>query len=181
MISRQTPTTSNITSVLRVCVCVCVGVGVLAVLIVSVFLDNIDCERASQFRENREPFCQTFLATFRLLKDWRLLALIPLTLYSGFEQSFLSGEYTKVGPPRPPLSPTPQRKRSERLFLRNSVSLQNYVTCALGIHYVGFVMMCFGAANSVCSFLFGRLARYTGRLALVCLGKLTGNSSFRLP
>lgn len=75
----------------------------LAVLIVTVFLDNIDWERASQFREKREPFCQTFLATFRLLKDWRLLALIPLTLYSGFEQSFLSGEYTKAGPPRPPL------------------------------------------------------------------------------
>lgn len=77
--------------------CGCVGVGVLAMLIVAVFLDNIDWERASQFREKREPFCQTFLATFRLLKDWRLLALIPLTMYSGFEQSFLSGEYTKAG------------------------------------------------------------------------------------
>lgn len=47
------------------------------------------------------------------------------------------------------------------------------MTCALGIHYVGFVIICFGAANSVCSFVFGRLARYTGRPALVCLGKLT--------
>ncbi|XP_043963364.1 protein unc-93 homolog A [Gambusia affinis] len=42
----------------------------------------------------------------------------------------------------------------------------NYVTCALGIHFVGYVMMCFGAANSLCSFLFGRIARYTGRAAL---------------
>uniref|UniRef100_A0A8C3GBC3 Protein unc-93 homolog A n=2 Tax=Cyclopterus lumpus TaxID=8103 RepID=A0A8C3GBC3_CYCLU len=114
-----------------------IGVGVLAMIIVAVFLDNIDREQSSQFRGNREPFCQTFLATFRLLKDWRLLTLIPLTMYSGFEQSFLSGEYTK-----------------------------NYVTCALGIHYVGFVMMCFGASNSLCSFLFGRLARYTGRAGL---------------
>uniref|UniRef100_A0A096MIK9 Protein unc-93 homolog A n=1 Tax=Poecilia formosa TaxID=48698 RepID=A0A096MIK9_POEFO len=114
-----------------------IGVGVLAILIISIFLDNIDHEQTSQFRGNREPFCHTFLATFRLLKDWRLLTLIPLTMYSGFEQSFLSGEYTK-----------------------------NYVTCALGIHYVGYVMMCFGAANSLCSFLFGRIARYTGRAAL---------------
>ena len=52
-------------------------------------------------------------------------------------------------------------------------TLQNYVTCALGIHYVGFVMMCFGATNSICSFLFGRLARYTGRAALFTLGKVT--------
>ena len=65
-------------------------------IIVAVFLDNIDREQTSEFRGNREPFCHTFLATFRLLKDWRLLTLIPLTMYSGFEQSFLSGEYTKV-------------------------------------------------------------------------------------
>ncbi|KAM9354941.1 protein unc-93 homolog A [Pholidichthys leucotaenia] len=114
-----------------------IGVGVLAILIIIIFLDNIDQEQASDFRENREPFCHTFLATFRLLKDWKLLTLIPLTMYSGFEQSFLSGEYTK-----------------------------NYVTCALGIHFVGFVMMCFGASNSLCSFFFGRIARYTGRAAL---------------
>lgn len=79
--------------------CCVAGVGVLAMLIVAVFLDNIDREQASQFRGNREPFCHTFLATFRLLKDWRLLTLIPLTMYSGFEQSFLSGEYTKVWSP----------------------------------------------------------------------------------
>lgn len=70
----------------------------LAVLIVAVFLDNIDRDRAMKFREEREPFCQTFLATFSLLQDWRMLLLIPLTMYSGFEQSFLSGEYTKAGP-----------------------------------------------------------------------------------
>lgn len=77
--------------------CVCVGMGVLAMLLVGVFLDNIDRDQASQFREKREPFCTTFLATFRLLKDWRLLVVIPLTMYSGFQQSFLSGEYTKAG------------------------------------------------------------------------------------
>lgn len=121
-----------------------IGVGVLAMLIVSIFLDNIDSTQTSEFRGNREPFCQTFLATFRLLKDWRLITLIPLTMYSGFEQSFLSGEYTK-----------------------------NYVTCALGIHFVGFIMMCFGATNSLCSFLFGRLARYTGRAPLFLLAAVT--------
>ncbi|KAL7388047.1 hypothetical protein ABVT39_006172 [Epinephelus coioides] len=125
-----------------------IGVGVLAMIIVAVFLDNIDRDQSSRFRENREPFCHTFMATFRLLKDWRLVTLIPLTMYSGFEQSFLSGEYTK-----------------------------NYVTCALGIHFVGYVMMCFGAANSLCSFLFGRLARHTGRAALFFFAALTNFAS----
>ncbi|KAM9798243.1 protein unc-93 homolog A [Neosynchiropus ocellatus] len=117
-----------------------IGVGLLAMLIVAVFVDNIDQEQTSQFRGNREPLWQTVLATFRRLRDWRLVMLVPLTMYSGFEQSFLAGEYTK-----------------------------NYVTCALGIHFVGFVMMCFGASNSLCSYLFGRLARYTGRAALFLL------------
>ncbi|XP_071400454.1 protein unc-93 homolog A [Centroberyx affinis] len=124
-----------------------IGVGLLAMLIVAVFLDNIDREQASQFRGNPEPFWHTFLATFRLLGDWRLVTLIPLTMYSGFEQSFLSGEYTK-----------------------------NYVTCALGIHMVGYVMICFGATNSLCSFVFGRLARYTGRYLLFLLAALTNLS-----
>uniref|UniRef100_A0A8C8GR48 Protein unc-93 homolog A n=1 Tax=Oncorhynchus tshawytscha TaxID=74940 RepID=A0A8C8GR48_ONCTS len=117
-----------------------IGVGVLAMTIVAVFLDNIDRDQAQEFRGNREPFWSTFLATFTLLKDKRLIILIPLSMYSGFEQSFLSGEYTK-----------------------------NYVTCSLGIHYVGYAMICFGATNSLCSFMFGRLAEYTGRAPLFCL------------
>lgn len=50
---------------------------------------------------------------------------------------------------------------------------QNYVTCALGIHFVGFVMMCSGAVDSLCSIVFGRLSRYTGRPALLSLGIMT--------
>ncbi|XP_048063487.1 protein unc-93 homolog A [Megalobrama amblycephala] len=128
-----------------------IGVGVLAMIFVAIFLDDIDKSLAREFRKTKGnvSFCSTFLATFKLLRDPRLLLLIPLTMYSGFEQSFLSGEYTK-----------------------------NYVTCALGIHYVGFVMICFGAANSLCSFAFGRLAEYTGRIALFCLAAATNLGCF---
>ncbi|KAJ8270713.1 hypothetical protein GJAV_G00118390 [Gymnothorax javanicus] len=114
-----------------------IGVGILAMILVAAFLDNIDRDRAREFRGNREPFWSTFLATFKHLKDKRQLLLIPLTMYSGFEQGFLAGDYTKY-----------------------------YVTCALGIHFVGYVMICFGATNSLCSFAFGRLSQYTGRIAL---------------
>lgn len=74
------------------------GVGLLAIIFVAVFLDNIDRDQAREFRQNKgnKSFCSTFLATFTLLKDPKLLMLIPLTMYSGFEQSFLSSEYTKV-------------------------------------------------------------------------------------
>ncbi|XP_035279237.1 protein unc-93 homolog A [Anguilla rostrata] len=124
-----------------------IGVGLLAMLLVAVFLDNIDRDSAREFRGNRDPFWNTFLATFKHLRDKRQLLLIPLTMYSGFEQGFLAGDYTKY-----------------------------YVTCALGIHFVGYVMICFGATNSICSFTFGRLAQYTGRVALFALAAVVNFS-----
>lgn len=53
--------------------------------------------------------------------------------------------------------------------------LQYYVTCALGIHFVGYVMICFGATNSVSSFTVGKLSQYTGRFALFTFGKEYSN------
>ncbi|MBN3293023.1 UN93A protein, partial [Polypterus senegalus] len=117
-----------------------IGVGLLAVVLVSVFLENVDRAVAHQFRENRDPFWSTLMATFKQMKDKRQLLLIPITMYSGFEQGFLAGDYTK-----------------------------SYVTCALGIDYVGYVMICFAATNSLCSLAFGRLSQYTGRIALFVL------------
>ncbi|KAF7690528.1 protein unc-93 homolog A [Silurus meridionalis] len=146
-------TTGNFTrpkqDLVNILMCCYIGVGVLAMLLVAIFLENIDVKEAKEFRNNKDNhFFSTFLATFKLLRDKRLIMLIPLTMYSGFEQSFLAGEYTK-----------------------------NYVTCALGIHYVGFVMICFGAVNSLSSYTFGKLAQYTGRIALFCFAAVINLSS----
>ncbi|XP_036398996.1 protein unc-93 homolog A-like [Megalops cyprinoides] len=116
------------------------GVAVLAMVLVAVFLDDIDREAAQAYRKKREPMSREFLATFRHLKDKRQLLLVPLTVYSGLEQGFLSGDYNKY-----------------------------YVTCALGIYFVGYTMICAGATNSLCSLAFGKLSQYTGRVALFIL------------
>uniref|UniRef100_A0A8C3RFP7 Protein unc-93 homolog A n=1 Tax=Cyanoderma ruficeps TaxID=181631 RepID=A0A8C3RFP7_9PASS len=120
--------------------------GVLAVLLIIIFLDQIKSDQAETEKEKLEApsFWSTFLATFRHLKDKRQCLLIPLTMYSGFEQGFLSGDYTKV-----------------------------YVTCALGIQYVGYVMICFAAVNSLCSLLFGKISQFTGRKLLFALATVT--------
>lgn len=70
----------------------------LAVLLIIIFLDQIKSDQAETEKEKLEApsFWSTFLATFRHLKDKRQCLLIPLTMYSGFEQGFLSGDYTKV-------------------------------------------------------------------------------------
>lgn len=47
---------------------------------------------------------------------------------------------------------------------------QAYISCALGIHSVGYVMICFGVVNAICSLLFGTLMKYIGRSPLMGLG-----------
>ncbi|XP_009272523.1 PREDICTED: protein unc-93 homolog A isoform X2 [Aptenodytes forsteri] len=123
--------------------------GVLAVLLIVIFLDQIKSDQAETEKEVLETpsFCSTFLATFQHLKDKRQCLLIPLTMYSGFEQGFLSGDYTK-----------------------------SYVTCALGIHYVGYVMICFSSVNSLCSLLFGKISQFTGRKLLFALAAVTNTA-----
>uniref|UniRef100_A0A8B9GJW1 Protein unc-93 homolog A n=1 Tax=Amazona collaria TaxID=241587 RepID=A0A8B9GJW1_9PSIT len=125
------------------------GNGVLAVLLIVAFLDQIKSNQAETEKEILETpsFWSTFLATFQHLKDKRQCLLIPLTIYSGLEQGFLSGDYTKA-----------------------------YVTCALGIHYVGYVMICFSAVNSFCSLLFGKISQFTGRKLLFALAAVTNTA-----
>ncbi|KAK2114717.1 Protein unc-93 A, partial [Saguinus oedipus] len=48
---------------------------------------------------------------------------------------------------------------------------QSYVTCALGIQFVGYVMICFSATDALCSVLYGKVSQYTGRVALYVLGR----------
>lgn len=122
------------------------GSGVLAVLLVAVLLEPVR-EVARGGLSTAAPLCNTLLATFRLFRDKRLCLLVLLPLYSGFQQAFLAGDFTK-----------------------------SYVTCALGIQFVGYVMMCFAATDSLCSLLCGRLARYTGRPVLYALGAITNFS-----
>ena len=46
------------------------------------------------------------------------------------------------------------------------------MTCPLGVHMIGYVMMCFGASDALSSFLFGRLQQFLCRTFILTLGKL---------
>nr|XP_030708693.1 protein unc-93 homolog A isoform X2 [Globicephala melas] len=121
------------------------GSGFLAVLLIAVFLEPIkDAQQESEGEKQPSPFWSTLLSTAKLYRDKRLCLLVLLPLYSGFQQAFLAGDYTR-----------------------------SYITCALGIQFVGYVMICFAAVNALCSVLYGKLAQYTGRTALFALGAVT--------
>lgn len=86
----------------------------VAVLLVALLLDPIgDAPRKSE--GGAPPLRSTLLSTFRLCRDRRLRLLVLLPLYSGFEQAFLAGDYTRVpGPGGAPLAGegTPRRHTS---------------------------------------------------------------------
>ncbi|XP_075720463.1 protein unc-93 homolog A-like [Rhinoderma darwinii] len=139
--SMKKPTTSLIYTLLGIYT----GSGVLAVLLVSVFLDNINLKKDEDKEDIKDKsFWLKIMETLTHLKDKRQCLLIPLTMWSGFEQGFLAGDYTK-----------------------------SYVTCSLGIHFVGYVMICFAATNAICSLLFGKLSQYTGRIFLFSFAAVT--------
>ncbi|XP_032507209.1 protein unc-93 homolog A [Phocoena sinus] len=118
------------------------GSGFLAILLTAVFLEPVkDAQQKSEGEKQASPFWSTLLSTVKLFRDKRLCLLVLLPLYSGFQQAFLAGDYTR-----------------------------SYITCALGIQFVGYVMICFSAVNALCSVLYGKLAQYTGRTALFALG-----------
>ncbi|KAM8953536.1 protein unc-93 homolog A-like [Pelodytes ibericus] len=114
--------------------------GVLAVLMIILFLDKTQVDQEKN-KDAETSFCATLLSALKHLRDKRQCLLIPLTMFSGFEQGFIASDFTK-----------------------------SYVTCILGLKYVGFVIICFGVTNSICAAIFGKLAQYTGRIPLFLLG-----------
>lgn len=85
---------------------------------------------------------QLLSATFKQLKKVNQQLLILITVFIGMEQAFIGAEFT-----------------------------QAYVSCALGIHQIGYVMICFGVVNAICSIIFGSIMKYIGRIVIILLGR----------
>ncbi|KAK6192767.1 hypothetical protein SNE40_004185 [Patella caerulea] len=80
---------------------------------------------------------ESLASCFVTLVKSEILFLVPFIMFQAMEQAILLGDFTK-----------------------------SYISCPLGIHMVGFVMACYGAATAVFAFVFSRLAKYTGRYLL---------------
>ncbi|XP_014096612.1 UNC93-like protein isoform X1 [Bactrocera oleae] len=119
---------------------------VAAVAIIAIFLDPLkrygEKRKGSQSAQELSGM-ELLSATFRQMKKPNQQLLIPITVFIGMEQAFIGADFT-----------------------------QAYVSCALGIHQIGFVMICFGVVNAICSILFGSVMKYIGRLPIIILGAI---------
>ncbi|CAG9764674.1 unnamed protein product [Ceutorhynchus assimilis] len=117
---------------------------ILAVLLIVMLVDPLSRYGEKQRRNSGAAELsgiQLLSATFIQLKKPYQQLLIPMTIYIGVEQAFISADFT-----------------------------QSYVSCALGVQNVGFVMICFGVVNAICSLLFGSVMKYVGRVPIMILG-----------
>ncbi|GAB0096832.1 UNC93-like protein [Sergentomyia squamirostris] len=117
---------------------------IIAVLIIAIFLDPL-----SRYGENRRgslaakptPVRTLMIATAKQLRKPNQIFLIPITVFIGMEQAVLAADFT-----------------------------QAFVSCALGIHLIGYVMVCFGVVDSICSIIFGSAMKHIGRIPIILLG-----------
>ncbi|KAK4316098.1 hypothetical protein Pmani_012742 [Petrolisthes manimaculis] len=86
---------------------------------------------------------QLLIATFSHMRHPYQLLIIPLTIWSGVEQAFLGADYTAA-----------------------------YVSCGLGVHMVGYVMICYGICDAICSITFSPLVKMVGRVPIFTMGAI---------
>ncbi|XP_043496956.1 UNC93-like protein [Polistes fuscatus] len=118
---------------------------IVAVIIVALFVDPLSRYGEKQRRADSQELSgiQLLSATaYQLKKPYQQL-LIPITVWIGMEQAFIGADFT-----------------------------QAYISCALGVHKVGYVMICFGVVNAGCSLLFGSLMKFVGRQPLMAIGAI---------
>ncbi|XP_069113521.1 protein unc-93 homolog A-like isoform X2 [Argopecten irradians] len=122
-----------------------IACGCVAFLIIVGLLDRIQLDKDKDIpEEDRRLSPKLLIATFRHWWDSPYQKLLmPLTIYSGIEQAFITGDYTK-----------------------------SYISCTLGIWNVGYVMICYGVVDAICSFTFGRLVQYVGHIPFFILAFL---------
>ncbi|XP_071091679.1 protein unc-93 homolog A-like isoform X1 [Haliotis cracherodii] len=74
----------------------------------------------------------------RFALNRKFLLLCPLLLFSQMQAAFASGEIAKA-----------------------------FVTCPIGVHMVGYTLICMGVSGSVSAYLSGWLCRYLGRTVMI--------------
>ncbi|XP_071854941.1 protein unc-93 homolog A-like [Apostichopus japonicus] len=128
------PPDKNLTNILLSVYLAC---GIAAVITVALFVQRLE----RNDKKTPETTCGLFLATTKLMREANIVLLIPLTVYSGLEQAFITGDFTK-----------------------------SFVTCTVGVGWVGYIMICYGATNALFSLVWGRVARTTGRTFIFASG-----------
>ncbi|XP_050733417.1 protein unc-93 homolog A-like isoform X2 [Eriocheir sinensis] len=120
--------------------------ALLSSLIIVLFVDPLTRffgTKDEAFALESKSNLQLLIATFNHMRHPYQLLIIPLTIWSGVEQGFFQSDYTAA-----------------------------YVSCGLGVHMVGYVMICYGVCDAICSITFSPLVKVVGRVPIFIMGAL---------
>ncbi|XP_070201072.1 protein unc-93 homolog A-like isoform X2 [Littorina saxatilis] len=116
--------------------------ALVAMVIVALLLDPMTMDNESERDHKLSP--KLLIATAQhLISSRTQILLVPITMYSGVEQAFIGADFT-----------------------------QAYVSCSLGVAQVGYIFICYGVVDAICSFIFGRLVQYVGHTFFFVLATL---------
>jgi len=124
------------------------GMALLSSIIIASLVDPITRFVSEPSKKKEASGFQLLIATFRHMKKPYQLLLIPLTIFSGVEQGYIGADFTAA-----------------------------YVSCGLGVHMVGYVMICFGACDALCSIAFTPAVKKFGRVPVFTLAALLNLAS----
>ncbi|XP_042862812.1 UNC93-like protein isoform X2 [Penaeus japonicus] len=117
--------------------------SLFASVIILIFVDPLKSfgEDEENDANSGKSGLQLLVASFNHMRHPYQLLIIPLTIWSGVEQAFIGADYTAA-----------------------------YVSCGLGVHMVGYVMICFGVCDAICSVSFSPLVKIFGRIPVFTMG-----------
>ncbi|CAF1286467.1 unnamed protein product [Rotaria sordida] len=123
-----------------------VGMGIFSMILL-LFLDQIRPTKPQPIAQSLKKGLEVVQSLFRW-KNIDQLLLIPLTMWTTMENSFLTAQFTRA-----------------------------FVTCLVGIRYIGLVTICFGICNALCSYIFGDLVKYIGRIGCFIIAAILNYAS----
>ncbi|CAF1362774.1 unnamed protein product [Adineta steineri] len=138
-----TNTTQSVDDTTRYILCgIFTGMGLLSMLLLFLTLDSIALTQKQTMKQLLKKSLEVLLS----LKEWKHIDqffLIPITMWTTIETAFLTAQFTR-----------------------------GFITCLIGIRYVGLVMVCNGIFQALSSYIFGRLVKYTGRIFVFSIAAL---------
>ncbi|CAF0755185.1 unnamed protein product [Adineta ricciae] len=142
-----TEKSSNIDDTKRYILCgIYAGMGVVSVLLLILFLDPIHLTE-------RQPIKQSLkkaIEVLRSLVQWKFLdqlLLVPITIWAMIEHTFLTAQFTRA-----------------------------FITCLVGIRFIGLILIGNGICTALSSYIFGRLVKCIGRIGCISIAAIINYS-----
>ncbi|CAF3144876.1 unnamed protein product [Rotaria sp. Silwood2] len=138
-----TNTTEDVNNTTRYILCgTFAGMGVLSMLLLFITLDSVQLTQKQTMKQLLKKSLEV-VVSFKKWKYLDQLFLIPLTMWTTIETAFLTAQFTR-----------------------------GFITCLIGIRYVGLIMVCNGICQAISSYACGRLVKYTGRIFVFIVAAL---------